>query len=209
MAEIVPVDQFLDWYPGWTPELTDSPWVSERSRPLPEGRREPLLVRRLPLASRLLADRLPVRHRLCVMGHADRRALPAPPAGEGLGAAHGRPLPVRGRGHHDLRVGDRLSSAAHREEHASVPAELRRDLGGAQVGARARARLLRELRLRRASPWPRSVSTWSMRVPSTSARGRSTSRSCTRLLGIYLQLYGLCASNGIDPGQHGEDAPGP
>ena len=33
MAEIVPVDQFLDWYPGWTPDLTDSPWVSERSRP--------------------------------------------------------------------------------------------------------------------------------------------------------------------------------
>ena len=33
MAEIVPVDQFLDWYPGWTPELTDEPWVSERPRP--------------------------------------------------------------------------------------------------------------------------------------------------------------------------------
>lgn len=33
MAEIVPVDQFLDWYPGWTAELTESPWVTERSGP--------------------------------------------------------------------------------------------------------------------------------------------------------------------------------
>ena len=29
------------------------------------------------------------------------------------------------------------------------------------------------------------------------------------LLGIYLQIYGLCASNGIDPGQRVEVLPGP
>ncbi len=33
MAEIVPVDQFLEWYPGWTPALTASPWVAEQSGP--------------------------------------------------------------------------------------------------------------------------------------------------------------------------------
>ncbi len=33
VAEIIPVDQFLDWYPGWTPELIDEPWVSDRCRP--------------------------------------------------------------------------------------------------------------------------------------------------------------------------------
>lgn len=27
VAEIVPVDQFLDWYPGWTAGLIESPWV--------------------------------------------------------------------------------------------------------------------------------------------------------------------------------------
>ena len=37
-------------------------------------------------------------------------------------------------------------------------------------------------------------------APSSSGRGRSTSRSCTRCWRIYLQLYGVCASNGIDPG---------
>jgi phosphohistidine swiveling domain-containing protein len=30
VAEIIPVDQFLEWYPGWTPELTDEPWLAER-----------------------------------------------------------------------------------------------------------------------------------------------------------------------------------
>ena len=29
MAEIVPVDQFLDWYPGWKPEHIDDPWLRE------------------------------------------------------------------------------------------------------------------------------------------------------------------------------------
>jgi pyruvate,water dikinase len=33
VAEIVPVDQFLEWYPGWTPDLTDTPWIAERSGP--------------------------------------------------------------------------------------------------------------------------------------------------------------------------------
>ena len=33
MADVVPVDQFLEWYPGWTPELSDSPWVAERPGP--------------------------------------------------------------------------------------------------------------------------------------------------------------------------------
>ncbi len=33
MAEIVPVDGFLEWYPGWEKALTDEPWVSERSGP--------------------------------------------------------------------------------------------------------------------------------------------------------------------------------
>ncbi len=33
MAEIVPVDQFLDWYPGWKPEHIDDPWLRMRSGP--------------------------------------------------------------------------------------------------------------------------------------------------------------------------------
>jgi phosphohistidine swiveling domain-containing protein len=33
MAEIVPVDQFLDWYPGWKPEHIDEPWLRMKSGP--------------------------------------------------------------------------------------------------------------------------------------------------------------------------------
>ncbi len=33
MAEIVPVDQFLDWYPGWKPEHIDDPWLRLKSGP--------------------------------------------------------------------------------------------------------------------------------------------------------------------------------
>ena len=50
---------------------------------LPQGGRGPLLVRRLPLAARLLAARLPVRHRLLHVGHADGRPLAAATAGQG------------------------------------------------------------------------------------------------------------------------------
>ena len=38
MAEIVPVDQFLDWYPGWKPEHIDDPWLRMKSRPVRERR---------------------------------------------------------------------------------------------------------------------------------------------------------------------------
>jgi phosphohistidine swiveling domain-containing protein len=33
MAEIIPVDEFLEWYPGWTPGLTEEPWVAARPGP--------------------------------------------------------------------------------------------------------------------------------------------------------------------------------
>ena len=33
MAEVVPVDQFLEWYPGWKPEHIDNPWLRLKSGP--------------------------------------------------------------------------------------------------------------------------------------------------------------------------------
>jgi phosphohistidine swiveling domain-containing protein len=33
MSEIVPVDMFLEWYPGWEKALTDEPWIAERPAP--------------------------------------------------------------------------------------------------------------------------------------------------------------------------------
>ena len=33
MAEVVPVDQFLERYPGWKPEHIDNPWLRLKSGP--------------------------------------------------------------------------------------------------------------------------------------------------------------------------------
>jgi pyruvate,water dikinase len=38
--DIIPIDQFYDWYPGWTPELTDEPWHSDNPRPFRPGDEE-------------------------------------------------------------------------------------------------------------------------------------------------------------------------
>ena len=210
MAEIVPVDQFLDWYPGWTPELTDSPWVADRSGPFTKADEEPLLVRRLPLASRLLADRLPVRHGLRVVGHADGRALAAPArrrrAWSSAWAARSR---YEGEVPHDLRVGARLPGRS--ASSGTCPSSSRTSTRSGMRGSG-------------------SSSSASSYFESYDFAGKSLAdigqfitdaRTFHRraweihfelmypLLGIYLQLYGLCASNGIDPGQRVEVLPGP
>ena len=37
VAEVVPVDQFLEWYPGWTPELHRIAVGRRASRPVHQG----------------------------------------------------------------------------------------------------------------------------------------------------------------------------
>ena len=67
------------------------------------------------------------------------------------------------------------------------------------MGARARPAATSRATTSPASHSASSASTCSTPPASSSGRGRSTSRSCTRCWRIYLQLYGVCASNGIDP----------
>ena len=119
MAEIVPVDQFLDWYPGWTPELTDEPVGGRATGAVHQGRRGALLVRRLPLAARLLAARLPLRHRLLDVGHADRGALAAAASGQGPRAAHSADRSPTSRRCRPPRSGS--SASAPRASSATCP----------------------------------------------------------------------------------------
>ena len=200
MADVVSVDQFLDgWYPGWKPEHLDNPWLRMKSVPFTKQDEERFWFVDFhwprgfsPLGMQFVSRRLVV--------DAARRPPTAAASRRRARAAHGRAVPLRGRGAGHVAVGDRLPGRADREEHAQVPAELRRHLGRAQVGARARAELLRELRLRRQVARPISVST-------CTTPGRFQKRAWEihfeimyPLLAIYLQLYGVCASNGIDPG---------
>ena len=199
VAEIVPVDQFLEWYPGWTPELTASPWVAEQSGPFTKEDEERFWFIDFhwprgfsPMGYLYVTD--------CAAWGTQTAAhwLPLPP-GKGLVAPHGRAVPVRVARCPTPRRGSSASGP---------PASSARCRGSSRTS----------------TPSGRSASgSWSS-ASGTSRATTSTGRSLAELgqyladarsfhrraweihfeimyplLAIYLQLYGLCASNGIDP----------
>ena len=132
---------------------------------------------------------------------AARRAPAAAPAGRRPRAAHGRPVPLRGRGAGHVAVGDRLPRRPHREEHAQVPRQLRRHLGGAQVGARARPRATSRATTSPASPWPRSASTSPTRCTfQQPGLGDPLRDHVPAARHLPAALRRCAPSNGIDPG---------
>ena len=74
MGNVVPVDEFTgEWYPGYKPEHFDFPYWVDGPEPVPAGRRERLLVPRLPLVARPHpARRHPVERRRLLLGHPER-----------------------------------------------------------------------------------------------------------------------------------------
>jgi len=82
MAEIVPVDVFLDgWYPGWTPELIEEPWLRMRCKPFSKEDEARFWFADFhwPRGFSPLAF-----HTVCVLGMTTQIAahqLPLPPAG--------------------------------------------------------------------------------------------------------------------------------
>jgi pyruvate,water dikinase len=199
LAEIVPVDQYLDWYPGWTPHLTDSPWVSERSGPFTKEDESRFWFADFhwprgfsPIGYLYVSD--------CASWGAQAAAhfLPLPPA-KGLVQRMGGPFPYEGE------VGTtsawELGFRAARMERTMGPFLENFD-----------------------SIW--NERKWELEVglgyfESYDFAGRSLAeigqfmidaRTFHRraweihfelmypLLSIYLQMYGLCAANGIDPG---------
>ena len=200
MAEIVPVDQFLDWYPGWTPDLTDSPWVSERSRPFTKEDESRFWFVDFhwprgfsPIGYLYVTD--------CASWGTQTAAhfLPLPPA-KGLVQRMGGPFPYEGEvtttsewelGFRAARIGRNMPSflqnfdsiwearkwelelgLTHFESYDFAGKSLA-DIGQFMVDARTFHKRAWEIHFELMYP----------------------------LLGIYLELYGLCASNGIDPGQ--------
>ena len=197
MAEIVPVDQFLDLVPRLEAGAHRRTMAADEVRPVHARRTSHgsgSSTSTGPAASRHSGTpSSPTRRGRHSSPHTNCRCRLRRP-----GATHGRPIPVRGRSSGHLAMGDRVSRRTNREEHAPVPRQLRCDLGGAEVGARARARVLRELRLRgQVAGRDRSVHRRLPHVPP--GRGRSTSRSCTHCSGSTCSST-VCARNGIDPG---------
>jgi pyruvate, water dikinase len=200
VAEIVPVDEFLDWYPGWTPELTDSPWLAERSGPFTKADESRFWFVDFhwprgfsPIGYLFVSD--------CGSWGTQTAAhfLPLPPA-KGLVQRMGGPFPYEGEvsttsewelGFRAARIERNMGpflqnfDAIWNErkwelelglgyfESYDFAGKSLADIGQFMVDARTFHRRAWEIHFELMYP----------------------------LLGIYLQMYGLCAGNGIDPGE--------
>jgi phosphohistidine swiveling domain-containing protein len=199
MAEVVSVDPYLEWYPGWTPELTDSPWLADRSRPFTKADESQFWFMDFhwprgfsPLGYLYITD--------CSSWGTQTAAhnLPLPP-GKGLVQRMGGPFPFESEvattsawelGFRAARIErtmpaflqnfDAIWDARKWElelglqhfEGYDLDGKSLADIGQFVTDARTFHRRAWEIHFELMYP----------------------------LLGIYLQLYGLCASNDIDPG---------
>jgi pyruvate,water dikinase len=198
VAEVVPVDQFLDWYPGWTPDLTASPWVAEPSGPFTKQDEDRFWFIDFhwprgfsPMGYLYITD--------CAAWGTQTAAhwLPLPP-GKGLVQRMGGPFPYESEvpNRSDWEIGFR----AARIERTMPPFlqdfdaiwearkwELEvglRHFEGYELDGRSLAELGQYLADARAFHRRAWEIHFEIMYP---------------LLAIYLQLYSLCASNDIDP----------
>ncbi len=199
MAEIVPVDVFLDgWYPGWTPELIEEPWLRMRCKPFSKEDESRFWFADFhwPRGFSPLAF-----HTVCVLGMTTQIAahqLPLPPAG-GLVQRLGGPFLYEGEVPvtSPWEIGFRA---------ARIEKNMPKFLGSFDdIWAERKWEL--ELGLQ-------YFEDYDLTGKSLAEIGQYTEDAFSfqrraweihfeimyPLLAIYLQLYGVCASNGIDPG---------
>ena len=199
MAEIVPVDVFLDgWYPGWTPELIEEPWLRMRCKPFSKEDESRFWFADFhwPRGFSPLAF-----HTVCVLGMTTQIAahqLPLPPAG-GLVQRLGGPFLYEGEVPvtSPWEIGFRA---------ARIEKNMPKFLGSFDaIWAERKWEL--ELGLQH-------FEDYDLTGKSLAEIGQYTEDAFSfqrraweihfeimyPLLAIYLQLYGVCASNGIDPG---------
>jgi pyruvate,water dikinase len=199
MAEIVPVDVFLDgWYPGWTPELIEEPWLRMRCKPFSKEDEDRFWFADFhwPRGFSPLAF-----HTVCVLGMTTQLAahqLPLPPAG-GLVQRLGGPFLYEG----EVPVTSpwEIGFRAARIE-KNMPTFL-----GSFDDIWAARKWELELGLQYFEDYDFSGKSLAEIGQSTEDAFSFQRRAWEihfeimyPLLAIYLQLYGLCASNGVDPG---------
>jgi pyruvate,water dikinase len=198
VAEIVPVDQFLDWYPGWTPELIDSPWVAARGGPFTKEDEERFWFVDFhwprgfsPMGFLYVTD--------CAAWGTQTAAhwLPLPP-GKGLITRLGGPFPYESEipNTSDWEIGYRA---------ARIERAMPKFLQNFDAIWHERKWEL-ELGLKYFESYDTAGRSLA-EIGQFLADARSFHRRAWEihfelmypLLGIYLQLYGLCAGNDIDP----------
>jgi pyruvate,water dikinase len=198
MAEVVPVDQFLEWYPGWKPEHIDNPWLRLRSRPFTKADEDRFWFVDFhwprgfsPLGFTFVTD---AAWSTQLAAH----QLPLPPAG-GLVQRMGGPFLYEGEvpvtseweiGYRAARIGKNMPRFLQNFDAIWDERKWELELGlgyfeNFDFAGRSLAEMgqfLRDARTFQQRAWEIH---FEIMYP---------------LLAIYLQLYGVCAENGIDPG---------
>jgi pyruvate,water dikinase len=199
VAEIVPVDEFLEWYPGWSPELIDSPWVAERPGPFTKADEERFWFADFhwprgfsPIGYLYVVD--------CAAWGTQTAAhwLPLPP-GKGLATRMGGPFPYESEvpttspweiGFRAARIERNMPKFLQNFDAIWDERKWELELGlGYFENYDFNGASLSDIGQYIADARTFHKRAWEIHF-----------ELMYPLLGIYLQLYGLCASNGIDPG---------
>ena len=198
MAEVVPVDQFLEWYPGWKPEHIDNPWLRLKSGPFTKADEDRFWFVDFhwprgfsPLGFTFVTD---AAWSTQLAAH----QLPLPPAG-GLVQRMGGPFLYEGEvpvtseweiGYRAARIGKNMPRFLQNFDAIWDERKWELELGlgyfeSYDFAGKSLADLgqfMRDARTFQSRAWEIH---FEIMYP---------------LLAIYLQLYGVCAENGIDPG---------
>ena len=199
MAEIVPVDVFLDgWYPGWKPEHIDNPWLRMRPRPFTKEDESSFwfVDFHWPRGFSPLG--------MTYVGHASwstqlaAHQLPLPPAG-GLIQRMGGPFLYEGEvpitsewelGFRAARIERNIGPFLQNFDSIWEARKWELDLGlGYFESYDFSGKSLAELGQYLLDAVRFQERAWEIHF-----------EIMYPLLAVYLQLYGLCASNGVDPG---------
>ena len=204
-----PSTMFLDgWYPGWKPEHLDNHWLRMKSGPFTKEDEEQLLVRRLPLAARLLAARHDVRPRRRRGARSSPRTScrcrrPAASCSAWVARSSTRARCRSPRSGRSATAPPASSATCRSSSRTSTRS------GKSASGSSSSASATSRATTSPASRWPSSASTCATPSRFQQRAWEIHFEIMYPLLAIYLQLYGVCAENGIDPGEHRQDAPGP
>lgn len=199
MAEIISVDQFLDgWYPGFKPEHLDNPWLRMKTKPFSKADEEHFWFVDFhwprgfsPLGMMLVND---AAWGTQLAAH----QLPLPPAG-GLVQRMGGPflyegeVPIKSEweiGFRAARIEKNMPPFLQNFDAIWEERKWELDLGlGYFESYNFDGRSLPELGQYMRDAWQFQRRAWEIHF-----------EIMYPLLAIYLQLYGVCAGNGVDPG---------